>query len=63
MLNFFCFTFSNFDALIAQKNTKLQNLLLEFTNKLRIGVLVDNGFTDNLLRAVSISGWEEKYSN
>lgn len=48
-------TFLHFDALGLEQLAKLLNLLFEFADKLRVGVLVDDGLAYNLFGTVGIS--------
>jgi hypothetical protein len=53
--NSFEITFFDLDAFVLQQFPELLNLLLEFSDELRVGILIDDGFADNLLGSVGVS--------
>jgi hypothetical protein len=48
-------TFFDLDAFVLQQLPKLLNLLFEFSDEFRVGILVDDSLADNLLGSIGVS--------
>lgn len=55
-------TLFNFDAFVLQQLAKLLNLFLKLTDEFSVGILIDDGFANNLLGSVGISEEDKKKS-